>query len=68
MRNRVNFIEGVYFVCCGFGYLGIKYNCFGFLNKFGMNQVFLFYEKRNLERMLLDIFFYSLLVGKVYLV
>ena len=68
MRNRVNFIEGVYSVCCGSGYLGTKHNCPGLPNKSGMNQALLSHEKRNLERMLSDTFFYSLPVGKVHLV
>ena len=49
MRNRVNFIEGVYSVCCGSGRLGTKHNFPGFPEKFGMNPALLFGEKQNLE-------------------
>lgn len=68
MRNRVNFIEGVYSVCCGSGHLGTKHNFSALPNKSGINPMLSFGKKQNLERMLLDTFSHNLPMSKFHFV
>lgn len=68
MRNRVNFIEGVYSVSCGSSHLGTKHNFSGLPKKFGMNLVLPFGGQQNLKWILLETFFHSLPVGTVHFV